>query len=75
MSRLQKLDAEDLKVGGIIFHMLLLAKGTSDDNTIIKDMFIRLVNICPESIEVITGLSNEAFINAIRASQFNSEDN
>ena len=75
MSRLQKLDAEDLKTGGIIFHMLLLTKGTSDDNTIIKDMFTRLVNICPESIEIITGLSIEEFINSIRATQHNEDYN
>ena len=75
MSRLQKLDAHDLKTGGRIFHLLLLAKGTSDDHSIIEAIFYRLVDICPESIEIITGLSNEDFINSIRATQHNEDYN
>tara|TARA_R100000458_G_scaffold11203_1_gene8965 strand:- start:259 stop:486 length:228 start_codon:yes stop_codon:yes gene_type:complete len=75
MSRLQKLDAEDLKTGAIVFHLLLLELATADDNEVVPSRFERLVQVCPESIEILTGLGSQEFEHAIRAVQFNSDNN
>ena len=75
MSRYSNLDKQDLETASRIFHMLLLAKACADDETLIQDVFLKLVKICPESIEIITSLSSKDMLDSIRATQFNEEGN